>query len=130
MKRVLSVAALALAGSATLVACGSSAPTDASEDEFCSSIESAFTTIGEQGTEDDDEIDISDAIDELEETGTPEDIPDDARTGYENFLDALNEADGKTIEEAGDLEDPTDDDDGEAFYTYYVETCGGATGAE
>lgn len=127
MKRVISVAALALAGSATLVACGG-APTDASEEDFCSSIEEAFTSLGEEA--DADEVDFSDAIETLEDTGTPEDIPDDAREGYEAFLDALKEADGKTQEEVEDLDDPTEGDEGEAFGTYYVETCGGGASVE
>lgn len=124
MKRVLSVAALALAGSTTLVACGGSAPTDASEDDFCSSVENALTSVGEQADkEGDDEIDTGDAVSELEETGTPEGIPDDAREGFEGLIEALKDVDGKTADEAEDIDDPTDGDEGEAFGTYYADTC-------
>ncbi|MDF9718026.1 hypothetical protein INN71_16725 [Nocardioides sp. ChNu-153] len=128
MKRVLSIAALVLAGG-TLSACGGGAPTDASEEDFCSSFESALTTLGEQAeAEPDTEVDLGDAIDELESTGTPENIPDDAREGYESLLEALNDADGKTVEEVeDDVEDPfgegDDADAGEALGTYYADTC-------
>ncbi|MFW6773390.1 hypothetical protein ACOACO_03825 [Nocardioides sp. CPCC 205120] len=128
MKRVLSIAALVLAGG-TLSACGGGAPTDASEEDFCSSFDSAMSSLGDQAElEADDEVDLGDAIDELESTGTPEDIPDDAREGYESLLEALNDADGKTVEEVEDeVQDPfgegDDADAGEALGTYYTETC-------
>ncbi|HEY1133794.1 MAG TPA: hypothetical protein VGE77_04400 [Nocardioides sp.] len=121
MKRVLSAAALVLAG-ATLTACGG-APTDASESDFCDAFESAFTDVGEQAMkEGDEEVDFGDAIDELEETGTPEGISDDAREGFENLVDALKDADGKTVDELNE-EDSDDLDGDEAFSTYYAETC-------
>lgn len=120
MKRVLSAAALVLAG-ATLTACGG-APTDASEDDFCDAMTSAGETIGTESEKGgDEEVDFSDAIDELESTGTPESISDEAREGFESILDKMKELDGKTVDEVGEDED--DLDGGEEFSDYYVETC-------
>ncbi|MDQ1106277.1 hypothetical protein QE364_003132 [Nocardioides zeae] len=123
MKRVLSAAALVLAG-ATLTACGG-APTDASESDFCDAMTSAGQSIVEQGEKDGDEkVDFGDAIDELESTGTPEGISDDAREGFESVLDAMKELDGKTVDEVNDESDDLDGDD--EFGDYYLETCSGA----
>ncbi len=124
MKRVLSAAALVLAG-ASLTACGGGAPTDASESEFCDSMQSADESILEQSEKDGDEkVDFGDAIDELEKTGTPENIPDDAREGFESLIDAMKDLDGDTVDEVSDNNDELDGDD--EFSDYYTETCAGA----
>lgn len=131
------VVVLAVAGGVTWLVVGSDGeseetpaqteptpPTDASEEDFCSSIDTAFEDIAAEGEkEGDDEIDVSGAIEELESTGTPEDIPEDARSGYEAFIEALNDVNGETVDDAEDIDDPTEGDDGEAFGTYYAETC-------
>lgn len=123
MKRVLSAAALVLAG-ATLTACGG-APTDASEDDFCDAMEAAGQSLADQSEKDGgDKVDFGDAIDELESTGTPEDIPDDAREGFESILDAMKDLDGKTVDEVSDESDDLDGD--EEFGDYYAETCSDA----
>ncbi|WP_447643996.1 hypothetical protein [Nocardioides zeae] len=124
MKRVLSAAALVLAG-ASLTACGGGAPTDASESEFCDAMQAAGESILEQSEKDgDEEVDFGDAIDELEETGTPENIPDDAREGFESLIDAMKDLDGDTVDEVSDNNDELDGDD--EFSDYYTETCADA----
>lgn len=110
---------VALAGAAS--ACGddgrSGAPTDASVTEFCevnrfealSSLTNRDATTGAQDA-------LRDWGDELAGVGTPEDIPDDARTGFELVVERTrgDRADGS----AGET-------DVDAFYAYVAETCGG-----
>lgn len=125
MKRVLSIAALALAGSTTLVACGGGAPTDASEDEFCDVV--GIDSLAEYGDEESGEFDAEDYGNALEEVGTPEGIGDDARKGFEIKVDALKDAgNGITEEDLDDIDEPDGDDEDkvEAFSTYVDETCG------
>ncbi|MDT9593203.1 hypothetical protein RDV89_08995 [Nocardioides zeae] len=129
MKRVMSLAALALAG-ATLTACGSSAPTDASKDDFCEAFTEAATDWYPES--EDEEIDTTGAIETLEETGTPEDIGEDARNGFEVYIDALDEINGNSIADY-DGEDPVevsedDEADFDALSEYVTQECGGSAG--
>lgn len=101
---------------------------DASEDDFCGAF--SDESLGDVA-EDDFEAQadaLHDYADALEDVGTPEDIPDDARKGYEVLLEAYRDI------EAGDLEDEDaqaeleekykdDEDDIEAFFTYATEKC-------
>lgn len=103
-------AVLGLVVAAVLSACGgpdgSSAPTDATVEDFC-----ALLT----------DVDLSNAAafsDDLISIGTPTGIPAEARAGFEVM-----------IEEASS--DSLTDEDTEkvgAFVSYYTTTCVGATG--
>lgn len=90
----------------TLVACGgptgADAPTDASVEDFCS-------TIGDLSTLDPEQV-----VDDLAEVGTPDGIPADAREGFEVMID---EATADQISEA-------DQDKVNAFVAYMAEACG------
>lgn len=108
--------ALGLAGAGVLAfalsACGggpsgSAAPTDADVDDFCK-------TVGRLDTGDVDEF-----VDTLVETGTPADIPDEARAGFEVMVD---KADEDAISEA-------DTDKVNEFIAYIALTCGEAPAA-
>lgn len=99
-------------------------PTDASEEEFCDAVAGLYDDIFDQGTDDEDVIEVTEATDTLEETGTPEDISDEERAGFESFVEALREVDGLTVEEADEIDDPTDNSDGDAFFDYVESTCG------
>jgi len=125
MKRVFSVAALVLAAG-SLSACGggpgADAPTDASVDDFCAGFIETFEVISSG----DDEIDAKDAADALAEAGTPEDISDEEREGFEIFVEALdgigNGASQEDVEDADEF--PEDEaEKGEAFINYATTTC-------
>ena len=99
----------------SLSACGG-APTDASEKEFC---EVALDQPG-------DDVDaIHDWADKAEEVGTPEDIPDEARDGFELLVDTAKDIDEDDLDDES-LEDEFSDEDQDAFAAYgeYVgKTC-------
>lgn len=128
MKRVLSVAALVLAG-ASLTACGGGvdAPTDASEDDFCGV--AGGTAILEYFDQENEEFNAEDYANDLADVGTPEGISEDARDGFEvvvtEFRDAGN---GLGEEEINDLDDEKisedDNDKVDAFGDYVSDTCG------
>ncbi|WP_232678414.1 hypothetical protein [Nocardioides sp. R-C-SC26] len=103
----------------TLTACGGAgadAPTDASVEDFCST----FTTATGAETP-------KDAADELAEVGTPEDIDDEAREGFEIMVDALDGAEDDASFDAVEGE-VSEDDTAKvtAFVTYAGTTCADA----
>lgn len=136
IKRPIAAAGAAVLLALSLSACGGGAPTDASKEDFCevtqneSGGEEAFKAISEEDWDKAADL-IKEQADEVEEVGTPEDIPDDAREGFEIQLDAAKSLDGDDIEKAfKDEEDPfeadlSDDekDKVEAYSEYENETC-------
>ena len=123
MKRAMFVASLLLVA-LSVTACGgsdeakaTSAPEKASVKEFCS-------TFQDLGNEDSGKK----VATMLSEVGTPEDIPADARYGFEVLVDKIGGLDKDPSQDqltalskdlsAGDLKDVT------AFFTYAASTCG------
>lgn len=106
-------------------------PADASEQDFCDAVTDLSWAEGLD--EDSSGEDIVDALQEwaatMEETGTPEDIPDDARDGFEITIDELNGLDPddfENLEDVGSVEDGLADEDQEkvdALDAYKDETC-------
>lgn len=134
-KAGLAVAATALA-LGTLAGCGgdggggSSAPDDASTEDFCDAFGTLFEEIMAQALTDDPSVAIEalkDWADNMEEIGTPDDIPDQARDGFEAFIDAARDLpDDATLEDLENLGDDlseADQEAGEAFSDWAVETC-------
>lgn len=119
MRRLLAAAGLVLAAGA-LTACGG-APDDASKDDFCKAIEGAPTD--EKPSQDD----VDKWVDELKDTGTPEGISDDERSGFEVLVDALDDADVDDLDDSFQFEDVVKDKDDrkdvEKFFVYYGKTC-------
>lgn len=113
---------------------GSAAPGDASEADFCDAYAGLFEKIGEMDPEDTGAgiRAMKDWAADMEEVGTPEDIPDDAREGFELMLDAIQDVDeDATEEELTDLGEELSEGDqksGEAFVTYATKTCPDAFG--
>ena len=104
-----------------LTGCGGDAsddaPEEASKKDFCG----AFQKLGESG----DDFDKSkEAFKDLEDTGTPDDMPDDARAGFELIIDIADEADSSEDAEKR-VEDLSKDEqkEVEAFSTYTVKKC-------
>lgn len=120
----------------SLTACGG-APTDASKEDYCEAI-------GENGgdeltkaleEEDYDKLAelFKESAEDIEKVGTPEDISDDAREGFEIQVETFKDLDGDAVEKAFDTEgdeDPFEDDLSkdekkkvEAYSAYENETC-------
>lgn len=128
-----------------LTACGGGAPTDASVEEFCNAYNAEPDLDESLATASPDEqadaiVDaLKTLVDDFEEVGTPEDIPDEAREGFEISIDAakdVNADDVKTALEDGDT-DPFESLVGEddqakvdAFDTYASDTCSDSSGDE
>ncbi|CUR60342.1 exported hypothetical protein [metagenome] len=123
MKRAKFAAGLLLVA-LSVTACGgsdepkaTSAPEKASVKEFC-------TTFQDMSEEESGKK----VADMLSEVGTPEDIPAEARQGFEVLIDKIADLDSDPSEDeltalskdlsAGDLKDVT------AFLTYAATTCG------
>ena len=121
MRQLLAAAGLVLAAG-TLTACGSP-PDDASVGDFCQAV--AAAPIQDEPSQDD----IDEWHDTLDDTGTPEDISDDERNGFEVLVEALDDADVDDIDDDPDFNDVVKDSDDrkdiEKFFAYVAETCAG-----
>lgn len=123
--RPLQRPALTLAGLALVLggatACGSdepsAAPEDASTEDFCQ----VYAGIESGG---DDLDDAKDAVEQLVEVGTPADIPDDARSGFETLGELVQEAsDEADLETLGEDLGQEVQADFLAFIGYVTQTC-------
>lgn len=134
-KATLAVAATALA-LGTLAGCGgdggsgSAAPDDASQEDFCEAFATLFKDIMAQALSGDPELTvkaIKDWADDMQDVGTPEDMPDEAREGFEVFIDAARDLpDDATLEDLQALGDDLPEEDqaaGDAFGDWASETC-------
>ncbi len=116
LKRVLVAVAAPLLLAGTLTACGGP-PTDASKKDFCKvhDAEPDLSELDETSSNKDiakvfkEELDK--ITDDAEEVGTPEDMPDDAREGFEITLEKAQDLSAKDLEKAiEDEKDPFEDD--------------------
>jgi hypothetical protein len=135
MKSALLAATLVLVGGSA-VACsggagdGGGAPTDASQDDYCAAYQSLFSDMSTMTDATDRQIiaQIKDWAATMEETGTPEDMPDDARAGFETTVSLIGDLDDDARPE--DFEkidaDLTEEQTAQVdeFDTYTTETCG------
>jgi hypothetical protein len=140
----LTVTTVALLVGAAASACGGGgagggAPTDASEKEFCQTQSSlledlmpADMTNPELPSDEKMAEAVQDCATKIEAVGTPEDISDDAREGFEAIVAQANEIDASdfSIEKLEELEAGGKDASAEAkkqadaFEKYLTETCG------
>lgn len=148
--RPFAAAGAAVLLSLSLTACGGGgAPTDASAEEFCGTgdeLSGLFDDIAEDDYE--GFVDAAgQAADKFEEVGTPEDISDEAREGFETLIEALGSLDAGEVEDsvteltenaesAGDIDqnalvnelfgiEEGDQDKVQAFTEYSSEACSG-----
>jgi|GEM_PF-1038953 len=116
----------------SLTACGGGAPDDASTDDFCDAYGEMFTALLESevdGPSEEQWENFQDKAAELEEVGTPDDVSDDVRNGFEVFTEAVADADYDDIKDSdGEIPGVSDDDnaDAEKFLAYGTRTCPGA----
>jgi len=137
IKRPAAAVGAAVLLSFSLSACGGP-PTDASEKDYCDAIEddSYFDDLGEDADEQDYVDALQEFADAVREVGTPEDIPDDAREGFEIQLDVIDDLKADDIDLESDenpLESELSDDEQEkvdAYTEYESETCSDDTGGE
>ena len=137
----LTLTSAALLVGAVTSACGggSGAPTDASEKEFCDTQSSLFADLMPDDMADpqvpsDEHMAkaVKDWGKELEQVGTPEDIPDDARAGFERVVAQADEIDASDfdIDKLDELEKGGADaskkaqEQAQAFADYLTKTCG------
>lgn len=116
---------------AVLAGCSSGPPTDASVEDFCKVFDdfnTAATDLGEDAETADRIKAIKDVGKDLEEVGTPEDISDEARAGFEVTIEAIADLPDDASEDEVDkyIEDSLTDEEqkqSEAFDEYVSETC-------
>ncbi|PVG82288.1 hypothetical protein DDE18_12385 [Nocardioides gansuensis] len=129
MKKALVAATLVLVGGAA-VGCGGGAPTDATDEAFCDAYSSLFADAAELGDADDATIikRVKEWGAEMEKAGTPADIPDDARAGFEKTVEEIDDLDADASQEDFEkLEEDYSDEEkrqAEAFAKYTTDTCG------
>lgn len=130
MRTALTMAGLALVIGG-LAGCGGDddPPADASKADFCANFSALNDDLGELGADDEDAaLDVlKDAISKMEDTGTPEGIPDDAREGLQITIDAINglddDATGEDLEKLDEGMSDADQDKSDAFDDYLSTTC-------
>ena len=135
----LAVRRLAGAGlvAAALTACsddsgggGSAAPEDASVDEFCETFNGLFEQVLSEDVAGDQAAMVralKEWAKDIEEVGTPSDIPDDARHGFELFVEQAQQIDEDAsladLEKLGEDLSAADQADGDAFSDWAQDSC-------
>lgn len=140
----LTVSTAALLIGAAASACGGGgagggAPSDASEKEFCQTQSSLLEDLmpadmsnPELPSDEQMAKAVKDWAEKIEQVGTPDDISDDARKGFEAIVEQANEIDASdfSIEKLEQLEaggkDASAEDklQADAFEKYLTDTCG------
>ena len=140
--RLTASAAVLLIGAAAS-ACGGGgagggAPADASEKEFCQTQTSLLEDLmpDMSSTELPSDQQMAKAVKDwgakIEKVGTPEDISDDARKGFERIVEMADEIDAadfsieklEQLEAGGEDASPEAQKQADAFEKYLTETCG------
>lgn len=125
--RVAAAAAAGMVG-VTLSSCGG-APAAASAQSFCDVTVGLFSGPDTEAESPKAEADyIRALVQEMEEVGTPADIPTDARDGFELTVELLGDVDAADVEGNGldKLEDDLSEEEKgqlDAFGKYAFETC-------
>jgi hypothetical protein len=107
---------------------GASSDKTASKDDFCAAFQSFYDDLTSVAPDAENlgKV-IKDAADKIEEVGTPEDIPDDAKAGLGITLDAINDLpDDASQEDVIQIESSFSDDEKkktDAFNDYLAKTC-------
>lgn len=134
MKHALIAASLVLVAGTTFGCGGDSddkaAPETTSTDDFCTAYKSLFSSFEGATTPPSDAeavTAIKDWADEMEQTGTPEDIPADAKEGFDLVLETIADIpDDATKQEIQQLTEDLSTEEqkaSDAFGTWASETC-------
>jgi hypothetical protein len=137
--RLTLTGAVLLVGTVTSACGGGGAPSDASKDGFCEAANSLMSdlmpddlTTGELPSDKDMAQAVKDWGSRMEEVGTPEDISDEARKGFESVVDQAKEIDAsdcsrdnlEELERGGADASAEEEKQAEAFGDYLTDTCG------
>ncbi|GAA3550527.1 hypothetical protein [Nocardioides daeguensis] len=133
-KRPLAGAGVAVLLGLSLTACGGY-PTDASKKDFCGGVEDVITSTSSVSGEEPTEAEwkkLQKAYGDLGDIGTPKDISDAERNGFEVIVDTITDLDYDEAKKSfgdNDGEDSipgvskNDEKDAEKFFTYSSKTC-------
>jgi hypothetical protein len=133
MKPALLAASLVLVGGSAAGCAGGSAsgaPTDASEADYCATYQSLFTKMSTKTDATDKQIvaEIKDWAERMQKTGTPKDIPKDARAGFETTISLIDDLDDDAkpddFEKIDEDLSETETTQVDTFDTYTTDTCG------
>ncbi len=136
IKRFAGAASAAVLLGFSLTACGggaSDAPDDASTEDFCKAYNQTSDLDADASAEDQAD-EAKEQAEEIIDVGTPEDISDEEREGFEIFVDAIKDLDADDVEKFTGAESEDDfkdalgasDDDYKkitAFLTYASTAC-------
>ena len=109
------------------------APSDASEEDFCEVQGTLFKDLqlgGDGPTPNGDDVveSLRSWADEVEQVGTPEGMPPEARAGFERVVELAREADPEDFDEDKDPSmpemSPEAQEQAQAFTLYVATTCG------
>jgi hypothetical protein len=109
----------------------SSAPDDASKTDFCEAFNGFYEKVVSQATESADSSAMIKALKEwagdIEDVGTPSEMPEDARHGFELFIEAAKDIDDNAsiedLQNIGDDLSDADQKDGQAFSDWTTDNC-------
>ena len=142
MQHLVGTRALVAAGSlvlfASLTGCGgdsgggggSSAPDNASKEDFCAAFNGFYAKVVAKATSGDSAAMVT-ALKEwaadIEDVGTPSEMPDDARHGFELFVEQAKDIDENAtlddLKNIGDDLSEADRKDGQAFSSWTTDNC-------
>lgn len=131
MRAALTLAGLALALGA-LTACsddGGDPPSDASKDDFCETFNGLVDDVLASDAEEPAAMvqAVKQWASDIEEVGTPEEMPDDARHGFELFVEHAADLDDdmglEDLQSLGDDLGADDQADGAAFTEWTQQNC-------
>lgn len=137
MRTARTLAGLVLVGSG-LVGCSgddsggaSGAPEDASMSDFCAAFNGLFDQVLSQASPGADSAAMARALrswaEDIEKVGTPPEMPDDARHGFELFVDQARKIDEhaslQDLEKLGEGLSEADRADGQAFNDWTRDNC-------
>lgn len=139
MRRALISTALVVALSGSLAACGGDDPASAADDaapaDFCAALADIATAYGEVAPENvtEDQVRaVKAAVSDLVEVGTPEDMTDDQRAGFELVTGMVSDlSDNATLEQleaAGEDFSGAEEEKADAFDDYVDQTCDDMSG--
>ena len=135
----LALTSTVLVVGAAASACGGGAPADASEKDFCDTQSSLFADLlpedmsaPELPSNEEMAQAVKDWGRELEEVGTPDDISDEARAGFEQLVEQAGEIDAadfsidklEELEQGGADASEAAQKEADAFADYLTTTCG------
>ncbi len=135
----LALTSTVLVVGAATSACGGGAPADASEKDFCDTQSSLFADLlpedmsaPELPSNEEMAQAVKDWGRELEEVGTPDDISDEARAGFEQLVEQAGEIDAadfsidklEELEQGGADASEAAQKEADAFADYLTTTCG------